>query len=120
MVFENRQDGTLWIYDWKRCKQIEYEPFSKHCYAKTPCLAHLPDTNFWHYSLQLNLYKFILESKYGKRVSKMSLVCLHPDNYCKSYELFEINAMPVEIAALYDLRQKQVMVVDNEEEESEL
>ena len=67
MIFEN-PDGTLQIYDWKRCKEISYDSsFGK--FAKTPCISHLPDTNFWHYSLQLNVYRAILELKYGKKVT---------------------------------------------------
>ena len=59
MIFEN-PDGSLQIYDWKRCKEISYD----NNYGKaaiTPCISHLPDTNYWHYSLQLNVYKNILE-----------------------------------------------------------
>jgi len=76
MVFE-KEDGTLMIYDWKRCKNItknsHFETYSKH-----KDLQHIPDLNYWHYSLQLNLYKYILESKYDKKVSELKLVCLHP------------------------------------------
>ena len=72
MIFEN-PDGTLQIYDWKRCKEIQHETnFGK--YATTPCISHLPDTNFWHYALQLNVYKTILEHKYGKQVDRKSVV----------------------------------------------
>ena len=88
MIFEN-PDGTLQIYDWKRCKSIEYEAYKEKT-AITPCLNHLPDTNFWHYSLQLNLYKTILEHKYGKTVTGLYLICLHPDNPYKSYDRLEV------------------------------
>ena len=54
-------------------------------YAITPELDHLPDTNYWHYSLQLNTYKRILEQKYGKKVTDMYLVCLHPNNSNSNY-----------------------------------
>lgn len=109
MVFENTQDGTLWIYDWKRSKQIEYEPNSyRPEFSTTDCISHLPDTNFWHYTLQLNMYKFILESKYNATISKMCLVCLHPDNVYKSYELFEVAPLCKEIQDLYEYRIQQV------------
>ena len=65
MIFEN-PDGSLQIYDWKRCKEISYDSYYGKA-AITPCISHLPDTNFWHYSLQLNVYKNILEIKYGKK-----------------------------------------------------
>ena len=72
MIFEN-PDGTLQIYDWKRVKSIEYEAFGDKT-SIVPCLKHLPDTNFWHYALQLNLYKMILEEQYDKIVTDLYLV----------------------------------------------
>ena len=78
MVYEN-PDGTLSIYDWKRSKEIKKtDPWVK--FSHTECIDHLPDTNFWHYSLQLNTYKAILEAKYNKKVTDLYLVCLHPNN----------------------------------------
>jgi len=54
MVFRRKSDGKFVIYDWKRSKEIKSEnPFSSGLYP----LNHLPDTNYWHYSLQLNVYK---------------------------------------------------------------
>jgi hypothetical protein len=106
MIFEN-PDGSLQIYDWKRCQEITYENgFGKS--AETACIKHLPDTNFWHYSLQLNVYKKILEDKYGKKVTALYLVCLHPDNHNKSYQLIEIPFLDKEINDLFNLRREQV------------
>ena len=52
MVYEN-PDGTLSIYDWKRAKNItRINNFNK--FALSPTICHLPDSNFWHYALQLN------------------------------------------------------------------
>jgi hypothetical protein len=77
MVSLNR-DGTLSIYDWKRCKSIEkHNSFNK--FSIDPSFSHIPDTNFWHYTLQLNMYKTILENNYGFTVSDMYLVCIHPE-----------------------------------------
>lgn len=106
MVFEN-PDGTIQIYDWKRCKEILYESSFKKT-AKTLCISHLPDTNFWHYALQLNVYKYILENKYGKTVTGLYLVCMHPDNVNKSYNRIEIPFLEKEIHELMDYRKTQV------------
>ena len=106
MVFEN-PDGTLLIYDWKRCKDISHEnAFGTN--ALTPCISHLPDTNFWHYSLQLNLYKTILEKKYDKKVVGLFLVCLHPDNYLKTYERIPVHPLDKEIEDLLALRKSEL------------
>jgi ATP-dependent exoDNAse (exonuclease V) beta subunit len=101
MIFEN-PDGTILIYDWKRCKEISYENYNK--YLKTPCVNHLPDTNFWHYSLQLNMYKTILETKYNKKVVGLFLVCLHPDNPYKNYDRIEVPFLEKEMRELLELR----------------
>jgi CRISPR/Cas system-associated exonuclease Cas4 (RecB family) len=98
MIFEN-PDGTIQIYDWKRCKSIEYEAFGDSK-AITPCISHMPDSNYWHYSIQLNMYKMILEEKYGKKVTALYLVCLHPDNPYKNYDRIEVPILTEEIRDL--------------------
>jgi hypothetical protein len=98
MVFEN-EDGTLQIYDWKRCKSIEHEAFGGAC-GNLPCISHLPDSNFWHYSLQLNMYRRILQDKYGKKVTGLYLMCLHPDNYNKNYQRIEVPFLDEEVSEL--------------------
>jgi hypothetical protein len=106
MIFEN-PDGTLQIYDWKRCQEIKHEvEFGK--YALTPCISHLPDTNFWHYALQLNVYKTIIEHKYGKKVTGLYLVCLHPENVYKSYQRINVPFLEKEMNDLVALRLKEV------------
>jgi ATP-dependent exoDNAse (exonuclease V) beta subunit len=98
MVFEN-PDGTIQIYDWKRTKGLEYEAFGNKR-AITPCISSFPDTNFWHYSIQLNMYKRILEAKYGKKVTGLYLVCLHPLNAPKTYERVEVPFLDNDISQL--------------------
>ena len=74
MIYRN-PDGTLDIYDWKRAKEIQKNShFNK--WSTNPLISHLPDTNFWHYSLQLNTYKAIIERNYGKKVKNLYLVLL--------------------------------------------
>jgi hypothetical protein len=107
MVFENPEDGTIQIYDWKRCQEIKHETeFGK--YAKTSCICHFPDTNFWHYALQLNMYRRILQDKYGKTVSSMYLVCLHPDNVYKNYERINVPVLDKEMDELLTFRMQEI------------
>jgi len=106
MVYEN-PDGTLSIYDWKRAKEIsKVNGFKEH--ATTECVKHLPNTNYWHYSLQLNTYKTILERQYGKKVTDLYLVRLHPNNSEKTFELIKCADLSQEIADLFDLRKDQI------------
>ena len=102
MVYEN-PDGTLAIYDWKRAKEIVKANCFKQ-YALTECINHLPNTNYWHYSLQLNTYKAILEAKYGKKVTDLYLVRLHPNNVKKTFEIIKCADLSQEIEMLFELR----------------
>ena len=112
MIYEN-PDGTLQIYDWKRCESIDNENNFGQT-AITRCISHLPHTNFWHYSLQLNTYKKILETKYGKTVTGLYLVRLHPNNPYKTYERIQVPFLEKEMDDLFQERKREV---DKEEEE---
>jgi len=106
MIYEN-PDGTLLIYDWKRCKEITFDSYYNK-YATTTCISHIPDTNFWHYALQLNVYKTILEHKYGKKVVGLYLICMHPDYQYKNYQCIKVPHMETEMDDLFKLRLEQV------------
>jgi ATP-dependent exoDNAse (exonuclease V) beta subunit len=100
MVYEN-PDGTLSIYDWKRAKEItKINKYNKYAITKEIC--EMPDTNYWHYSLQLNTYKAILEGKYNKKIKDMYLVRLHPDAEENNYELIQVADLSTQIHALFN------------------
>ena len=106
MIYECKDTNTLRIYDWKRCKEIKkHNPYDN---AIVPCISHLPDTNFWHYALQLNMYKFILERKYDKKVDELCLVCLHPENKCDSYIKIKVPVLQQEVEDLFKYRKTQI------------
>jgi hypothetical protein len=107
MVYENVEDGTLSIYDWKRCKSID-KTNGWNKFAITECISHLPDSNFWHYALQLNTYKTILERNYGKRVADMYLVRLHPDS--STYQLLKVPVLENEMNDLFELKKSFLSV----------
>ncbi len=104
MIFEN-DDGTLMIYDWKRCKEIKTTAFYNQT-STTECINHIPDCNFWQYSLQLNTYKGIIERDYGKVVSGMALVCFYPE--MENYKVFKVPNLENEINELFALRKTQL------------
>lgn len=79
--------GSFIIWDWKRsCKLIEPDgriiASSRYGSKGLPPIAHIPDTPYWHYALQVSVYRFILEDRYGLPVSGMKLGVFHP-----SYEV---------------------------------
>lgn len=106
MVYQN-DDGTISIYDWKRSKEISpSNNYGKFALTKTIC--HLPDTNFWHYTLQLNMYKKILEEKYGETVRDLFLVRLHPDAEEKTYDLIPLPILKKEMEDLRSEKLKKI------------
>lgn len=112
MIFMDKNDpNIIEIYDWKRSKEIvKRSNFGK--WMKTDALSHLPDTNFWHYSLQLNIYKAIIEAKYGKKVVGLYLVCLHPNNKNGSYQRIRCADLSSEVAELFENRLKEITIMD--------
>ena len=109
MLFEDPlEEGVLMIYDWKRSKEIKKTSGFDMKYATTECINHLPDSNFWHYSLQLNIYKAIIERNYGKKVTRLMLVCLHPNNKNGDYILVKVPDLQAEVRELFEERKKQL------------
>ena len=98
-----KPDGTLAIYDWKRAKEIKYE--NAYQTMLSP-LDHLPDTNYWHYSLQLNIYRRILEELYGVVVSELALIVLHPTN--KRFKRIMLNMMDDAVSSMFEDRAKHM------------
>ena len=66
------------MVDWKRTKELKYKSYGyKRGYG--PC-ARIQDCNYNHYTLQLNMYKYLLETHYDIFVDDMHLVVLYPEN----------------------------------------
>jgi hypothetical protein len=92
---------SLVIYDWKRCREIT-KTNRANKFATHPAIEHLPDTNFWHYALQLNIYKYILQNKYGKTVTDLYLIVLHPES--QNYNRIKLPDLQTEVAELFEER----------------
>ena len=76
-------DGEFTIYDWKRSAKVVNlfgQPVVAAFGGRTGINGiTLPDTPFYHYCLQQNLYRYMLETNYGIRIKAMNLVVLCPD-----------------------------------------
>ena len=94
-------EHPLVIYDWKRCREISRTNQSFK-FATHPTIEHLPDSNYWHYALQLNIYKYILLTKYGKTVTDLFLVVLHPD--AQNYNRIKLPDLQSEVQQLFEER----------------
>ena len=103
MIYRNKKDGTFAIYDWKRAKEMKMDNSYGTGYGP---VAHLPDCNYWHYTLQLNAYRWLLEKHYNLKISEMALVVLHPNN--KNYKRFKLNRLEEEIEGMMEARRRAV------------
>lgn len=100
MTFE--ENGKLKLFDWKRSKEIKDSSRENGYYP----ISHLSNANYWHYSLQLNIYKAILEKNYGLEVESMALVVLHPNN--DSYQLIKVPDLSDEVEMMFKERVKEL------------
>lgn len=109
MLFTD-DDNNFYICDWKRTKQIKTSNRFEKC--KHPELVDIPDCNFYHYTFQLNTYKYILEKNYNIKIDYLFLVCLHPDNKNSSYIKIDIPNIQDKIKKL--LEYKMIPLSDTE------
>lgn len=107
MIFRD-DDGKFHIADWKRSKEIKK---SNKFQKGTPPIEHMDDCNLNQYSLQLNLYKFILQKNYGLEISGMFLVIMHPNN--TTYIKIDIKCMQKEISWLLEERKNQMFIQES-------
>jgi hypothetical protein len=99
MIYYRKSTNDYVIYDWKRSKDIKVD--NQYEFGHPP-VGHLPNTNYWHYTLQLNVYKWFLETLYGLKISDLYLIILHPDN--SNYRRLRLNMLGDEVKAMLDCR----------------
>ena len=109
--FVDYQDGKYTIYDWKRSDKIIANGMpvkvSKYQEKGLYPLEHLENCAYYHYALQLSLYKFILEKNYDIRVSDLRLGIFHP-SYDKPYVL-RVPYLENEVKTLMELRSEVIL-----------
>jgi len=77
--FEITQDWVLNLYDYKTVKEIKKDAYSNWEGIQETLLqpfASLPNTNYWKYSLQINMYAYIIK-KNNPRVKIGKLAIIH-------------------------------------------
>ena len=108
--FVDYQNGEYTIYDWKRSDKIIANGMpvkvSKYQEKGLYPLEHLENCAYYHYALQLSLYKFILERNYNMKISKLRLGIFHP-TYDKPYVL-EMPYLENEVKRLMELRSEVI------------
>lgn len=78
-LFKKPNKDQYIIIDWKRSKNLLIDGHPKKYgfgYALSE-LNHLDNSSYYKYALQQNIYKYILERKYGISISSMNLIVLY-------------------------------------------
>jgi hypothetical protein len=75
-VAKNPKTGKYWVIDWKRSNELRRNSFGGKC-GLGPC-ADIEDCNGFHYQIQVNLYRHILEKHYGIEIEQCCVINLHP------------------------------------------
>lgn len=97
---ENR---LLIMGDWKRSREIKDKNFFER---GNPPLDSLPHANYWHYSLQLNTYKYIIEKNTPYRIQFMFLGVFHPNQ--ATFQMIPVSLMENYIQKMIAVRVKQM------------
>lgn len=121
-VFYRKRDNTYWIYDWKRIQsnlsvdleatRYGYKPKSDEWLEEMKPwdkkmmypLCEMYDKKYWHYVIQLNLYKYVIEQNYGIKISGMVIVQFHPQ--LTSFNCHYVVNVPHIIEKLLQFRMK--------------
>jgi len=90
-------DGAV-IFDWKTNKKIDYK--SKYNNWMLDPISHLPECEFTTYSLQLSLYRYIIELETNIDIKKCFIVWFNEKN--DSYRLIECADYRKEIQNMLD------------------
>lgn len=76
LLGKSRKDGSYLIIDWKTNKEIDTE--NKYGERMRAPVSHLENTAFSHYSLQLNLYQYLLKhAGYVDKNAKFKMALVH-------------------------------------------
>ncbi len=112
IYFDPINKGKYIIADWKRSKEIRMN--NKYQHGTLPCSKNLDDCNFNQYSLQLSIYKYILETKYDMEISECFLVILHPKQ--QNYLKISCDDLTEVVEELFDMRKQWIKEQDENKE----
>lgn len=97
-----------YLKDWKRSKEIN---FSNQFQKGIDLMQEYDDCNYVHYTLQLNIYKFIIEKYYDIKFESMSILVFHPNQ--KDYvEIFVEDKQHI-IQEIYNRRVELITRIKN-------
>ena len=99
LLLYDKNSDSYSILDWKTSKRINSKAF-KNKKGNHPVTSNMDDCNFNHYALQLSLYRYLLETFYGLKISEHMIIHLMDDGctgyhtpYMKNYIISMLNKL---------------------------
>lgn len=108
-MFINPLTRDVWVVDWKRSKEIKMTAFRGK--KGTGPMSNKQDCNYEHYSLQLNVYKYLLSNNFGEKIARMSLVILHPNQ--DDYILLDVADNQTAVESIMQERRRKYNIDSN-------
>lgn len=100
LAYSKKLDAII-IIDYKTNKEIKDKAFNNQ--RMLPPLNNIIDCNYYHYSLQLAIYKYILEQETNLKIySKKWLVWINENN--KKFKLYECADLDEKAKEILELR----------------
>jgi len=97
ILMMNQESNEYILIDWKTSKRIDMNSFKGKMGIKKET-EKIEDCNYNHYSLQLSLYRYILETYYGININRQIIAHLKEDGvqtYSTPYMKNEVKSMLV-------------------------
>lgn len=108
LLVHNTDKDTWFLLDWKTNSKILKTGYKMGTHDAT---KHIVDSNYWHYSLQLSIYKMMLEEYYGIHVKDMAIVHLLEDpDPLNPWDLdfYQINYLKHQVIKMFNHREWQL------------
>ena len=99
-LFWNNKTKKIEIFDTKSNKEIKFKSFGDK--GMKPPLEHILDCNFYHYSLQLNIYKYILQKNTSLEIGDCRIVWYNINS--DKYEIITCKDLYEEAKQMLELR----------------
>lgn len=93
-----KSTSNIYIFDWKTSKEIKKE---NHYQKMNFPLAKYDNCNFIAYSLQLSMYKTILELNTSLKIKDMYLIKISKDMPCKAYKCLNLQKEAIDLMNYY-------------------
>ena len=103
------------LVDWKRTSSLSKKSFTGETAA--PPLQMFPDSNFYKYSMQLNIYRRLIEKNTGYRVEAMYLCRFHPRLGEGGYDLQPVETYTTQVDELLAVRKAELQIAAQQQQQ---